>query len=75
MIVTEDRALIQTAFTTIDPACLDVASDTFLDALSFGVVGLSPAGNTEIYNAALVRFAGVKRDTVLGQPLYLVLAG
>lgn len=37
-----------------------------LDALPYGVVGLSPEGIVEIYNATEERLAGLSRDSVIG---------
>ncbi|SFM95864.1 phosphonate transporter [Methylobacterium pseudosasicola] len=37
-----------------------------LDALPYGVVGLSPEGIVEIYNATEERLAGLSRDGVIG---------
>ena len=43
-----------------------------LDALAFGVIGLSPAdGTTEIYNATESRMAGLSREAVVGRPFFL----
>ncbi len=60
------------SFATIDPRRLDSAGPAFIDSLSFGVVGLTASGHTEIYNDALVRFAGLKRETVISQPFFLM---
>lgn len=58
-------------FAAIDPARLDVADAAFLDALAFGVIGLSATGITEVYNETEMRDAGMRRDSVLGQPFFL----
>lgn len=58
-------------FAAIDPARLDVADAAFLDALAFGVIGLSAIGITEVYNETEMRDAGMRRDSVLGQPYFL----
>jgi hypothetical protein len=59
-------------FATIDPGRLESADLDFIDSLPFGVVGLTADGITEIYSDALVRFAKLKRDTVIGQPFFLM---
>ena len=66
------EAAADEAFATIDPECLDAADDAFLDALPFGVVGMSATGLAEIYNAVEVRYGGMRRDAILGQPFFLV---
>lgn len=60
------------AFDGIDPERLDLADNAFLDALQFGVIGLSAAGLTEIYNATEARYAGMQRLDILGQPFFLI---
>lgn len=45
-----------------------------LDALPFGVVGLSPEGIVEIYNATEARSAGLGRETVLGTHFFTATA-
>lgn len=45
-----------------------------LDALPFGVVGLSPAGIVEIYNATEAQLAGLQRDGVIGTHYFSVTA-
>jgi photoactive yellow protein len=62
----------ESLFATIDPGRLDSADPDFIDSLPFGVVGLTASGNTEIYNDTLVRFAKLKRDSVIGQPFFLM---
>ena len=59
-------------FSGIDLDHLNVADAAFLDALPFGVVGLSGSGITEIYNSTEARYAGLHRDSVIGQPFFLV---
>ncbi len=72
MLTVDRAAAAGEAFAEIDPGCLDVASDAFLDTLSFGVVGLSAVGITEIYNATEARYAGMQRQSVVGQPFFLM---
>lgn len=45
-----------------------------LDELTYGVVGLSPSGIVEVYNATEARLAGLSRDTVLGAHFFLGIA-
>lgn len=45
-----------------------------LDTLPFGVVGLSPEGIVEVYNATEARLAGLPRDAVLGTAYFSVTA-
>jgi photoactive yellow protein len=45
-----------------------------LDALPFGVVGLSAAGIVEIYNATEAGLAGLQREGVIGTHYFAVTA-
>ena len=45
-----------------------------LDALPFGVVGLSREGVTEIYNGTEARLAGLTRAAVLGKQFFMSVA-
>ncbi len=45
-----------------------------LDALPFGVVGLSPEGIVETYNATEARLAGLSREGVLGTHYFATTA-
>lgn len=45
-----------------------------LDSLPFGVVGISPAGIVEIYNATEAQLAGLQRETVLCTHYFSVTA-
>ena len=45
-----------------------------LDALPFGVVGLSREGIVESYNATESRLAGLPAATVIGSPFFLSVA-
>jgi photoactive yellow protein len=69
----ETPAEMKDSFAGIDPGRLDAADDAFLDALPFAVVGLSADGIAEIYNAGATQYGGMKRDSVLGQPFFLVI--
>lgn len=45
-----------------------------LDALPFGVVGLSDEGIVEVYNATEARLAGLQREGVIGTHYFAVTA-
>ncbi|MCJ2121105.1 hypothetical protein [Methylobacterium sp. J-077] len=53
-------------FEAISLDALDALDGERLDALPFGVVGLSSEGVVEIYNATEAQLAGLPRDSVLG---------
>lgn len=59
-------------FSEIDPERLDRADNDFLNSLPFGVIGLSEAGITEIYNTTEARYAGMQPQRVIGQPFFLM---
>lgn len=61
-------------FETVAPAVLAILDEDRLDALPFGVVGLSPGGIVEVYNATEARLAGLPRHTVLGTHYFSVTA-
>lgn len=61
-------------FETIDPAWLDRAEPVDLNALPFGVIGLSASGIVEIYNATEAGYARLTPESVLGQPFFLSVA-
>lgn len=61
-------------FETIPLATLAGLDEERLDALPFGVVGLSPDGIVEVYNATESKLAGLPRDAVLGTPYFSVTA-
>ncbi len=73
MMMTHDLAVAGDTLFTIDAVRLETADDAFLDALSFGVVGMSADGNAVIFNRTEERYAGMKRDMVLGQPFFLAV--
>lgn len=72
MSTASQATLANETFGSIDPARLDRADGNFTDSLPFGVVGLSKAGLTEIYNATEARYAGMQSRKVLGQPFFLM---
>lgn len=57
---------------TIDDLTRMTSSD--MDALPFGVVGLSSQGIVESYNATESRLAGLPSSTVVGSPFFLSVA-
>ena len=61
-------------FIDIAHSTLDAMSETKIDALAFGVVGLSDAGIVEVYNAAEARLAGLDADAILGAHYFFVVA-
>ena len=72
MLTVDHAAATGEAFYDINPRRLDLGNDAFLDTLSFGVIGLSADGITEIYNATESRYAGMQRQNVVGQPFFLM---
>ena len=72
MLTVDHTAVMGEAFDNIDPERLDVADDAFLDALPFGVVGQSGTRVAEIYNATEARYGGLQRQSVIGQPFFLI---
>ncbi len=55
-------------------ALLCVMSSDRLDALPFGVVGLSQDGIVEVYNKTEATLAGLNRDDVIGAHFFLSVA-
>jgi photoactive yellow protein len=53
---------------------IDGAGDDALDALPYGVIGLAPSGDVEVYSAAEARMAGLSRDGVLGRHFFTAVA-
>ncbi len=64
----------QPEFPTVDILSLSRMSSEELDALPFGVVGLSRQGIVESYNATESRLAGLPPETVIGSPFFLSVA-
>ena len=54
------------AFSDIGVAQLEAMPPDRIDALPFGVVGLSSDGTAEVYNATESKLAGIPRSIVLG---------
>ena len=59
------------AFSQIKLADLDALSKDEIDKFPFGVVGLSPDGIVEVYNASESKLAGLPADTVIGSHFFL----
>ena len=53
---------------------LDAAQASGLDALPFGIIGMGPTGEVEVYNDMEARLAGLARDSVLGRHLFTAVA-
>ena len=53
---------------------LDWADPADLDNLPYGVIGLGPSGNVEIYSATESRLAGLSRDRVIGRHFFVSVA-
>lgn len=62
------------SFEAISFHTLDSLDPERLDALPFGLVGLSPEGVVEIYNTTEARLAGLPRESVLGTHYFSVTA-
>jgi photoactive yellow protein len=62
------------SFTDITLASLVRLDADQVDALDFGLVGLSATGKVEVYNATESRLAGLARNTVLGTDYFSVTA-
>ena len=61
-------------FEGVPYALLCVMSSDRLDALPFGVVGLSQDGFVEVYNKTEATLAGLNRDDVIGDHFFLSVA-
>lgn len=55
-------------------AHLNSATDADLDALEFGIIGFDGAGVVRRYNALESKLAGLSPQSVLGNPLFTVVA-
>ena len=60
-------------FSDITAEALDALSAADLDALPFGVIGLTSAGEAAIYNATESSYAGLARERVIGRPFFLAI--
>ena len=61
-------------FTDIPLPILDALPNGEVDALPYGVVGLSDEGTVEVYNAAEARLAGLDAASILGTHYFAVVA-
>lgn len=61
-------------FADIGLADIETLSSAELDALPFGLIGLSPVCVVEIYNQTESTLAGISRDRVLGTHFFLTTA-
>jgi photoactive yellow protein len=66
-----DGTTRSTQFNDISLATLNSLSPAQLDILPFGVVGLSPGGNVEIYNATESKLAGLSAAALIGTDFFL----
>lgn len=64
----------QSTFADVSVAGLEAMTPDVRNQLPFGVVGLSPDGLTEVYNATEERMAGISSESVLGSPFFLSVA-
>jgi len=53
---------------------IEAATDEVLDTLTFGVIGIDPAGQVQRYNSLESRMAGLPPGKVLGHHLFTVVA-
>ena len=65
--------IVPPGFAEVTIAQLDAADASFLDALSFGVIGMDRTNRTTRYNLFESRMAGLSRDSVLGQDFFLAV--
>lgn len=61
-------------FSNVTLATLGTLTLSEFDALPFGVIGLGTNGDTEVYNAAESKLAGLRAETVIGQPFFRTIA-
>lgn len=73
-----EKPVLETATLAFDDAGvlsqLQLASDTEIDALAFGVIGFDAGGVVRRYNAWESRAAGLSLPRVIGHPLFTVVA-
>ena len=53
---------------------LETARAEELDGLSFGIIGLAPTGEVEVYNETEAQLAGLGRTSVLGRHFFTAVA-
>ena len=61
----------QPGFLEISAKELETTEASLLDVLPFGVIGITAAGETAIYNATESAYAGLARPSVIGRPFFL----
>lgn len=70
-----DRAVLDVKFDSLNLfATLISLSTVALDQLPFGVIGFDGEGVICIYNAPEAQWAGLNRDSVIGSPMFEVVA-
>ena len=62
------------AFETVSLDELESMDGLTRDALEFGVIGFTPEGDVDVYNAAEGRWAGLRPDSQIGQSLFVSVA-
>ncbi len=66
-----DTTTIAIAFSEVSLTTLDAFTSEQFDVLPFGVVGLSPEGLVEIYNATESKQSGMKAAALIGTDFFL----
>lgn len=61
---------VSPAFSDVTIEQIDAAAPSWLDDLSFGVIGLSRDGSVSVYNATESRLAGLRQGRVLGRQFF-----
>jgi photoactive yellow protein len=61
-------------FDNISIAELESLSPGDLDQFPFGVVGMAPTGDTEVFNTMESRLSGLRPDQALGKPFFTEVA-
>jgi photoactive yellow protein len=74
MTIRENIAPTFTTFGAVSIDDLEGITPLECDELPFGLVGLSPAGLVEIYNAAESRLAGLRPERVIGRAFFAEVA-
>ena len=62
------------AFDTLTLSDLEQLSAADRDALPFGVIGFTPSGEVDVYNATEARYAGLTMERQIGQSLFNAVA-
>jgi photoactive yellow protein len=61
-------------FETVSIERLEAMDSVERDGLEFGVIGLTEAGDADIYNATESRLAGLRPERVIGHPFFMAVA-